>query len=154
MYFLFFRLNLLGWQWLIKLHRFQLYNSMIYHLCIALYVYYPKSDLVSPSTLPSFTLYYPLPPSPLVTTIPLSVSMNFCLFFLFVHLLLSALYPTYEWNHMAPNFLSDWPHLAWYSQDPSTLVQMWVPHLFLWLSSIPLYICTTSSSFNHWSRDT
>nr|KAF6335365.1 hypothetical protein mPipKuh1_008048 [Pipistrellus kuhlii] len=63
-----FKLNLLGTQWFIKLHRLRVYNSIIHHLHI----------------LPSLQ-----PPSPLLTTILLSVSMCFCLFVLFVHLLLS-----------------------------------------------------------------
>ena len=43
----FFLLNLLGWHWLIKLHRFQVYNSIIHHLYVALCVYHPKSNLLS-----------------------------------------------------------------------------------------------------------
>ena len=35
------KLNLLGWHWLIKLYRFQVYNSMIHHLQIVLCVHHP-----------------------------------------------------------------------------------------------------------------
>ena len=41
--------------------------------------------------------------------------------------------------------LSDLLHSVWQSLDPSTSLQMTQFHSFLWLSNIPLYICTTSS---------
>ena len=41
--------------------------------------------------------------------------------------------------------LSDLLHLVWQFLGPSMLHQMALLHSFLWLSSIPLYICTTSS---------
>ena len=44
-----FSLNLLGWYWLIKLYRFQVYNSITYHLYVALSVHHPK--LSSPITI-------------------------------------------------------------------------------------------------------
>ena len=50
-----FLLNLLGWHYLIKLYKFQVYTSII-HLCIVLCVHRPKSSL-----LPS---PYPLLPTP------------------------------------------------------------------------------------------
>ena len=69
--FFIFLLNLLGWwHWLIKLYRFQVYNSMIHHLYILLCVHHSKS-------FPSTTVYPPLPisnslpPSPLVITMVL-----------------------------------------------------------------------------------
>ena len=56
-------------------------------------------------------LYFPLFPPfcplfPLVITILVSVSMSVC--FLFVHLLFSVLYPTYEWNDMVFDFSLAW----------------------------------------------
>lgn len=45
-----FLLHLLEWHWLIKLHRLQLYISVIPHQYISLCVHYPKSDLL-PSEL-------------------------------------------------------------------------------------------------------
>ena len=41
--------------------------------------------------------------------------------------------------------LSDLLHSVWQSLDPSTSQQMMQFRSFLWLSNIPLYICTTSS---------
>ena len=41
--------------------------------------------------------------------------------------------------------LSDLLHSVWQSLGPSTSPQMTQFHSFLWLSNIPLYICTTSS---------
>ena len=66
------------WTQQIKLNRFQACNSMIPHLYIVLCVHHPKSSLLpSPFTpIPSFTS--PIPSS-LVSTMPLSESMSFCL---------------------------------------------------------------------------
>ena len=41
-------------------------------------------------------------------------------------------------------FLSDLLHSVWQSLDPSTSEQMTQFRSFLWLSNIPLYICTTT----------
>ena len=41
--------------------------------------------------------------------------------------------------------LSDLLHSVWQSLDPSTSLQITQIRSFLWLSNIPLYICTTSS---------
>nr|KAF6465930.1 hypothetical protein HJG63_011294 [Rousettus aegyptiacus] len=60
--------------------------------------------------------------------------MSFCLFVCFIHLLLSAFYPTYELNHMFLNFLCLTFCLAYCSQDLFMLSKMAVFHLFLWLS--------------------
>ena len=38
--------------------------------------------------------------------------------------------------------LSDWLHSVWQSLDPSTSQQMTQFRSFLWLSNIPVYICT------------
>ena len=71
----------------------------------------------------------PLNLFPLVTIIPLFVSMSFHLFnFLFAHLLLSI-----HISHMGKITrlltLSDLVQVARYSQDPTTLLQMAVFHL-------------------------
>ena len=39
---IYFLTNILGWQWLIKLHRIQVYNSIIHYLYIVLCVYHPS----------------------------------------------------------------------------------------------------------------
>ena len=41
--------------------------------------------------------------------------------------------------------LSDLLHSVWQSLDSSTSLQMTQFRFFLWLSNIPLYVCTTSS---------
>ena len=81
-------------------------------------------------------------PTPLVTPFLLSASMSS--FVLFVHSLLSVLYPAYECF-----FPSDFFPLACHPLDSSVLSHMAVFRLVLWLSSIPLYKCTTSSLSNH-----
>ena len=47
--------------------------------------------------------------------------------------------------------LSDLLHSVWQSLGPSMSLQMTQFHSFLWLSNIPLYICTTSSLSIHLS---
>ena len=63
---------LLEIHWLIKLHRFQVYNSIMYHLYIVLCVHHHKSSLLSPFI--PFTLFHlPHLSLPLVITILLSM---------------------------------------------------------------------------------
>ena len=50
--------------------------------------------------------------------------------------------------------LSDLLHSAWQTLGPSTSLQITQFHFFLRLSSIPLYICVTSSLSIHLSMDT
>ena len=57
--YLFFLFNLLVWHWLIKLHRFQMYNSLIHHLYILLRVHHSK---------PGFLLLPFIPPLPSSTS--------------------------------------------------------------------------------------
>ena len=49
--------------------------------------------------------------------------------------------------------LSDLLHSVWQSLGPSMSLQMMQFHSVLWLSNIPLYICTTSSLSIHLSMD-
>ena len=44
---------LLGWHWLIKLYRFQVYNSITHHLYIVLCIHHPKSSLLPSPFIPS-----------------------------------------------------------------------------------------------------
>ena len=72
-----------------------MYNSVIQHVYIALWVDHPKSNLL---LSPYMSIWPPLlfttPPLPfLVTTLLLPVSMGFCVFDSFVHLLLSFYIP-------------------------------------------------------------
>ena len=50
--------------------------------------------------------------------------------------------------------LSDLLHSVWQTLGPSTSLQLTQFCFFLWLSSIPLYICATSSLSIHLSMDT
>ena len=66
--FLFFKFliilsNLLGWHWLIKLHRFQVYSSMIHHLLLY-HVFTTPSQSPSTTIFASFTLSTTRPPFP------------------------------------------------------------------------------------------
>ena len=67
----FFKMNLLGWHWLIKLYRFQMYNSTTHHLYIVLCVHHPKSSLL-PSPFIPLTRKRPSPSPTPITTMPLS----------------------------------------------------------------------------------
>ena len=69
-YFINFLLNLLGWHWSIKLYRFKVYSSVIYHLHIVLCVH-PKSGVLPSPFIPT------LPSFPLVITRLLSASVRF-----------------------------------------------------------------------------
>ena len=54
----FFVIEFIGWHWLIRSYRFQVYNSTIHHLSIALCVHHPKSSLLPFTIYPPFTLSY------------------------------------------------------------------------------------------------
>ena len=79
------------WHWLIKLHRFQLYNSITHHLYIVLCVHLPKSSLLlspfSSSLLSSTSPITPHPSFPLVITILFSVTVRYFSFSFFFFLL-------------------------------------------------------------------
>ena len=48
-----FKLNLLGWHWLVQLSRFQICNSIIHYLYVVSCAYHPKSNLL-PSAFTRF----------------------------------------------------------------------------------------------------
>ena len=77
----------MGRHWLIKLPRFQVYNSMIHHLYVALCVYQPRSNLLLPPCIWPFYSLLPLHPFPLITTILLSGFCLSCLFTCCFHFL-------------------------------------------------------------------
>ena len=121
---LFIFLNLLGWCCLIKLCRFQLYNSIIHHLYIPL-IFTTQNQIFFSHHI--FDLLYHLislhSPLLLVTSIQLSVFISFSLSCLFI-----GRFPFY-FPHMSEIIwfltFSVWLILLpWYSQDPSMLVQM------------------------------
>ena len=51
------KFNLLGWYWLIKLYKFQVYNSTIQHLYTVLCVHHPKSSPLWSPLIPRFNFY-------------------------------------------------------------------------------------------------
>ena len=74
-----FKLNWLGWHWLIGLYRLQVYNTMMHDLYIILCAYHPRPNyLASPYTWPPLSFPSLHSSSPLVATTLLSVSMSFC----------------------------------------------------------------------------
>ena len=72
-----FLLNLSGWHWLMKLYRFQVYNSTIHHLYIIILCFnHPKSNLILSPFIPPFpSSTCPHPTFPLVITVWLFVSI-------------------------------------------------------------------------------
>ena len=101
--------------------------------------------------LSSLTLYY------LLTLLPSGKHHAFvCVWvsvFLFCSIVASSFisYLEVKWYDYKL-FLPDWFCSAWYSQCPFMLLPMTVVfHLFLWLNSILLHICTPSfSSITYW----
>ena len=69
-------LDILGWHWLIKLHRFQVDNSIIHHLYIVLCVHQSQVTIYAP-----FPLFYLLP-SPFPSGNPYTVVCVWGLVFL------------------------------------------------------------------------
>ena len=135
----FFKLTLLGWHWVTKLYRFSVYSSVVHHLYIALCVYHPKSNL-----LPSPCVWI----LPLLTLSPLSTCP--CLWVLVCLSCLFACCFQFYIPHMREIiwFLTFSDLLRWaeYSQGPPMLLQRAAFHPFLWLSSVPLCVCTASLS--------
>ena len=105
-------IKLLGWHWLIRLYRVQVYHSITHHLYVALCALHPQSRLLLPPCIwpPLTSSNSPKSHSPLVTTIWLSLPMGH--FVCSVHLLLSVLYPTCKWNYMVLDPL----HLTYFTQ--------------------------------------
>ena len=83
-----------------------MYSAVIHHLYTALCVHHPKSSLLPSPFLPS--LPFSTSPSPFPSSNHHTVVCVYefvCIFLVwFVHLLLLALYPRYEWNHMVLEF--------------------------------------------------
>ena len=84
------------WHWLMKLYRFQTYSSETTSVC-CIVCPPPKVKSSLSVHLTPCLLYCPSTFSPVQTLITI-VSMIFCLFAVLVHVLLSVLYPTYEWS--------------------------------------------------------
>ena len=91
------KLNLLGWHWLIKLHRFQVYNSIIIRHLYCIGCSLPRHVSSHHHLSPLYPLLpSPYPLFPMVTTILLSVSIRVCGLFCFVLfcLISSPFYPS------------------------------------------------------------
>ena len=135
-----------------KLYRFQMCNSIINHLYMALCAHQPKSNL------PLSQYIWP----PLLFTIPqlpFPSSNHHAVICVWVLVCLSCLicfFMSDIWvkSYGSWLFSSGLFCLAWYSEDLSTLTQMAVFHPFLWLNSISWYTCTMTSLSNHLSKDT
>ena len=69
------------------------------------------------------------------------------------HLYHFSRFHIYAWIYDTCFSLSDWLYSLWQFLGPSTSLRMTQFHSFLWLSDIPLYICTTSSLSIHLSMD-
>ena len=87
----------------------------------------------------------PLSLSPLVSIRLFSTSLSLFLPSKPVHLYHFSRFHIYALIYDIWFSLSDLLHSVWHSLDPSTSLQMTQFRSFLWLSNIPLYICTTSS---------
>ena len=86
---------------------------------------------------------------PLVSICLLSTSVSLFLPCKPVHLYHFSRFHIYVLIYDICFSLSDLRHSAWQSLDSSTSLQMTQFRSFLWLSNIPLYICTTSSLTIH-----
>ena len=93
-----FLLNLLGWQWLVKLYRFQVHYSIIHHLL--LYCVFTIPSQVSFHHHLSFLFPLLPPPQPLlIITMLVSVSIVVCFFFWLSLLFFTQLHnPTPLWQ--------------------------------------------------------
>ena len=85
------------------------------------------------------------PPSPLLVSIHL-FSASVSLFLLWKwHLYHFSRFHIYVLIYSTCFSLSDLLHSVWHTLGPSVSLQMTQFHSFLWLSNIPLCICTTAS---------
>ena len=105
-------------------------------------------------SIPIFRCIAPPPPPchfpPLVSIHLFSTSMSLFLPCKPVHLYHFSRFHIYGITTYDICFsLSDLLHSVWQSLDPSTSLQITQFHSFLWLSNVPLYICTTSSLSIH-----
>ena len=106
------------------------------HQCIHVNPNLPIHPITTTPT-PRFT--------PLVSIRFFSTSVSLFLPCKLVHLYHFSRFHIYALIYDTCFSLSDLLHSVWQSLDPSTSLQMTQFRSFLWLSNIPLYICTTSS---------
>ena len=138
-------MNLLGWHWLIKLYRFQVYNSIIHLL---LYCVFTTTGQFSfhHYLSPLYPLLPPPPASPLVILILLSVSVRVCfLFFLLTcfTFFTQPLQPPTPWRHQS---------IFIYDSASTLLVYFvhWVPHMseIIWYLSFSDWFTSFSIIFS------
>ena len=112
---------------------------VIYFIHICVYMSIPISQFITP------------PPLPLVSICLFSTSVSLFLPCILVHLYHFSRFHIYALIYDICFSLSDLLHSVWQSLAPSTSPQMTQFCSFLWLTNIPLYICTTSSLSIHLS---
>ena len=118
---------------------------VIYFIHISVYMSIPISQFISPRT-PRFP--------PLVSIRLFSTSVSLFLPCKPVYLYHFSRFHIYALIYDICFSLSDLLHCVRQSLGPSVSLQMTQFRSFLWLSNIPLYICTTSSLSIHLSVDT
>ena len=118
------------------IYLFILYSRFLLVICfihISVYMSIPISQFITPP-----------PPPPLL---PYICSLHLCLYFCLANWFICTIFldSTYMRSYTIFVFLFSDFHSVRQSLGPSTSLQMTQFHSFLWLSNIPLYICTTSS---------
>ena len=106
---------------------------------ISVYMSIPITQFITPPSPP------PRGFPPLVSMHLFSMSVSQLLPCRLVHLYHFSRFHIYALIYDTCFSLSDLLHSVWQSLDPSMSLQMTQICSFLWLSNIPLYICTTSS---------
>ena len=86
--------------------------------------------------------FVPVSPSPTLSTSPFSISTSPFLPCKQVHQYHFSSFHLYALLYDISFSLSDLLHSVWQPLDPSTSLQITQSHSFLWLSNIPLYVCT------------
>ena len=117
---------------------------VIYFIHISVYMLIPISQFIPPPAPPP---HFP----PLVSIRLFSTSVSLFLPCKPVHLYHFSRFHIYALIYDICFSLSDLLHFVWQSLGASTSLKMTQFHSFLWLSNIPLYICTTSSLSIHLS---
>ena len=112
---------------------------VIYFIHIGVYMSIPISKFI-PAPPPPFPCFLPLVSKHLFST-----SVSLFLPCKLLHLYHFSRFHIYALIYDICFSLSDLPHSVWQPLGPSTFLQMTQFHSFLWLSNIPLHICTTSS---------
>ena len=118
-----------------------------YFIHISVYTSIPISQFIHHHHHP--TSFFP----PLVSIPLFSTSVSLFLPCKLVHLYHFSRFHIYALTYDICFSLSDLLHSVWQSIGPSTSLQMTQFCSFLWLSNIPLYMCTTSSLSIHLSVD-